>query len=131
MGLLGRILGRRDEDEDADREPIFELDLDVRRAQLQRLEQALDALTRRMREVQSTDNPGWRGRINEYNRLAGDAQVMRRGVPTREGLLDLVFEIRPVLTGDVPERLASLAPLQQAMLRAADDLRELRPGEKG
>ena len=131
MGLLGRILGRRDDGEGADREPTFELDLDVRRAQLQRLEQALDALTRRMREVQSADNPGWRGRINEYNRLAGDAMVMRRGVPTREGLLDLVFEIRPVLTGEVPERLASLAPLQQALLRAADDLRELRPGEKG
>ena len=131
MGLLGRILGRRDDAEGADREPTFELELDVRRAQLQRLEQALDALAHRMREVQSVDNPGWRGRVNEYTRLAGDAMVMRRGVPTREGLLDLVFEVRPVFTGDVPERLSSLAPLQQDVLRAADDLRELRPGEKG
>lgn len=131
MGLMGRIFGRRDDQagEQLDDEPAFDLDLEVRRTQLQRLELALDALAGRMREVQSVDNPGWRGRINEYNRLAGEAMTMRRGVPTREGLLDLIFEVRPVVSGDVPEQLASLLPLQQELFGAADDLRELRPGE--
>ncbi len=134
MGLLGRIFGRRDEqNENADGNGdslSFHLDLDVRRAQLQRLEQALDAMVERMREVQNLNNPGWRARINEYDRLAGEAMTMRRGVPTREGLLDLVFEIRPVVVGDVPRPLASLVPLQQELFGAADDLRELRPGER-
>lgn len=132
MGLLRRIFGKRDDQagRQLDDEPTFDLDLDVRRAQLQRLEQSLDALARRMREVQSVDNPGWCGRVNEYDRLAGEAMMMRRGVPTRDGLLDLIFEVRPVVTGDVPEHLASLLPLQHELLSAADDLRELRPGER-
>jgi hypothetical protein len=83
-----------------------------------------------MRDVQDVDNPGWRGRINEYNRLAGDAMVMRKGTPTREGVLDLVFEVRPVFTGAPPPGLATLAPLQEEVLAAAEDLRALRPGEK-
>lgn len=128
VGLLGKIFGKRDDDEGE--EPTISLDLDARRAQLQRLEQALDALSRQMRELSSLDNPGWRGRVNEYSRLAGEAMAMRRGTPTREGVLDLVFEIRPVFTGPVPDGLASLAPLQDEVLRAANALRELEPGEK-
>ena len=131
MGLLNRLLGRRGDDEEEGSDPEIVLDLDARRTQLQRLETGLDALTVQMREIQSVDNPGWRGRVNEYSRLAGDAMVMRRGTPTREGLLDLVFEIRPVFTGAPPEDLASLVPLQDEVMSAADELRELLPGEKG
>lgn len=131
MGLLGKLFGRRESDEDEGEEPAITLDLEVRRAELQRLEQGLDALARRMREIASVDNPGWRGRINEYNRLAGEAMTMRRGVPTREGLLDLVFEVRPVFTGPAPDELVPLVPLQDEVMAAAAELRELRPGEKG
>lgn len=130
MGLLGKIFGRGSDDEDGDEGPVITLDLDRRRQQLDRLERGLDALSRRMRELQTVDNPGWRGRVNEYSRLAGDAMVMRRGVPTREGLLDLVFEVRPVFTGEPPADLAPLAPLQEEVLAAAAELRELLPGEK-
>ena len=129
MGLLGKLFGRRDDDEGE--ETPLTLDLEVRRSQLQRLEQGLDALSRAMREVQTTENPGWRARINEYGRLAGDAMTMRRGVPTREGVLDLVFEVRPVFTGPAPDGLAGLTPLQDEVMAAAADLRELRPGEGG
>ena len=55
-----------------------------------------------MRAERSTDDPGWRGRVNEYSRLAGQAQPERQGTPTREGLLDLVFEVRPLFTGEIP-----------------------------
>ena len=80
--------------------------------------------------MQSVDNPGWRGRVNEYSRLAGDSMVMRKGTPTREGVLDLVFEVRPVFTGPPPPGLEALVPLQDEVLAAAEDLRRLRPGEK-
>ena len=130
MGLLGKLFGRRKDDDDGEETPIT-LDLEVRRTQLRRLEQGLDALSRAMREVQTTENPGWRARINEYGRLAGDAMLMRQGVPTREGVLDLVFEIRPVFTGPAPDGLSGLTTLQDEVMAAAADLRELRPGERG
>ncbi|SDT42773.1 hypothetical protein SAMN04488543_4331 [Friedmanniella luteola] len=130
MGFLGKLFGRdRDDDEGFDA-PVS-LDLAVRRPQLQRLETALDALAEQMRVAQSVDNPGWRGRVNEYSRLAGEAATLRQGVPTREQLLDLVFEIRPVFTGPVPPGLESLVPLQDQVVAAAEDLRELLPQERG
>jgi hypothetical protein len=131
MSFLSRLFGRKTDDEDDDgEEVVINLDLGRRRQQLQRLEDALDALATRMRSEQSVDNPGWRGRVNEYNRLAGEAMTQRQGTPTRESLLDLVFEVRPVFTGSPPEGLAALVPLQDEVMAAAEDLRELLPGER-
>ena len=97
MGLFDKLF-KRQSDDDGGEDAVITLDLEARRPQLLRLEQGLDSLSRAMRDVQTVDNPGWRGRINEYSRLAGDAMVMRKGTPTREGVLDLVFEVRPVFT---------------------------------
>ena len=91
MNFLKRLFGREEEAEEV---PIT-LDLDRRRPQLLRLEKALDALAKEMRADHTTDDPGWRGRVNEYSRLAGDAMTLRKGTPTRDDVLDLVFEIRP------------------------------------
>jgi hypothetical protein len=44
--------------------------------------------------------------------------------------LDLVFEIRPVFTGPIPPGMEALGPLQDEVMAAADDLRELLPGER-
>ncbi len=129
MGLFDKLF-RRQSDDDGAEDAVITLDLDARRPQLLRLEQSLDALSQAMREVQTVDNPGWRGRVNEYSRLAGDAMVMRQGTPTREGVLDLVFEVRPVFTGPPPPDLEVLVPLQDEVLAAAEELRTLRPGEK-
>jgi len=128
MGFLGKLFGRGGDD-DEDVEVPITLDVERRRSQLLRLEQGLDALAAQMRETQSVDNPGWRGRVNEYDRLAGEAMMARKGVPTREQILDLVFEIRPVFTGPVPAGLDSLVPLQDEVVAAAEDLRELLPHE--
>ncbi len=129
MGFLGKLFGRGT-DEDDDVEVPIALDVDRRRIQLQRLEQSLDALAGQMRETRTVDNPGWRGRVDEYGRLAGEAMMLRQRVPTREQLLDLVFEIRPVFTGPVPPGLESLVPLQDEVVAAAEDLRELLPHER-
>jgi hypothetical protein len=131
VGLFGKLFRRQSEDDDEGEETLVVLDVEARRPQLLRLENGLDTLARAMRSVQSVDNPGWRGRINEYSRLAGDSMVMRKGTPTREGVLDLVFEVRPVFSGPPPAGLEVLVPLQEEVLAAAEDLRQLRPGEKG
>ena len=127
MSFLRKLFGREVEVEDV---PIT-LDVERRRTQLLRLEQALDALATGMRAERSTDDPGWRSRVNEYNRLAGQAQLERQRTPTRDSLLDLVFEVRPLFTGEIPPGMEALGPLQDEVMAAAGDLRELLPGEKG
>jgi hypothetical protein len=128
VGILSKLFGRKSDD-DGEGAPIV-LDAERRKPQLLRLEKALDALAAAMRENSTMDNPGWRGRVNEYRRLAGDAMQLRRGEISREGVLDLVFEIRPVFSGPVPPGMENLQPLQDEVLAAAEDLRELMPGER-
>ena len=124
-----RKLFKRDEDDGEDA-PI-QLDQELRQRQLLRLEKALDQLANEMRSCESMDNPGWRVRVNEYNRLAGEAMTLRRTEVTREGVLDLVFEIRPLFNGAAPTGMDQLVPLQDAVLAAAEDLRALTPSERG
>lgn len=126
MNFLRKLFGKDAEPEDV---PIT-LDVERRKEQLLRLERALDELASRMRDDHTADDPGWRSRINEYSRLAGDAMTLRRGTPTREGLLDLVFEIRPVFNGAIPPGMEALGPLQAEVVAAGEDLRQLLPGEK-
>ena len=129
MGLLQRLLGRDKEEDGDDPEVVITLDAVRRKPQLIRLEQALDALATEMRANHTVDDPGWRSRVNEYSRLAGDAMTLR-GDLTREGLLDLVFAVRPVFSGTVPPGFENLGPLQSEVMAAADDLRERLPSEK-
>jgi hypothetical protein len=127
VSFLRKLFGRAEEPEE-DR-PIT-IDVERRRAQLVRLEKALDVLAKEMRLEQTMDNPGWRGRVNEYSRLAGEAMELRRGTPTRESLLDLAFEVRPCFTGPIPDGMEAIGPLQDEAMAAANDLRELLPGER-
>ena len=128
MGLLDKLFGRKEAD---DQDTPITLDQAVRGAQLTRLEKALDALAAQMRDATTMDNPGWRGRVNEYSRLAGDAAMLRRGEITREAVLDIVFEVRPVFSGPIPEGMETIGPLQGEAMAAAEELRTLLPGERG
>ena len=127
MSFLRKLFGREAE---AGGRPIT-LDLERRRPQLLRLEQALDALATGMRAEPHDRRPGLAGRVNEYSRLAGQAMAERQGTPTRDSVLDLVFEVRPLFTGADPAGMEALGPLQDEVMAAAEDLRELLPGEKG
>ena len=129
MKFLRKLFGR-DQDDEAEDVPI-QLDQELRGRQLLQLEKALDQLANEMRGCESLDNPGWRVRVNEYSRLAGEAMTLRRGDISREGVLDLVFEIRPLFTGPPPAGKEHLVPLQDAVLAAAEELRELSPSERG
>ena len=126
MSFLRKLFGR-EEPEDV---PV-NLDVDRRKEQLLRLERALDALASEMRADHTTHDPAWRERVNEYSRLAGEAMTLRRGTPTRESVLDLVFEVRPLFTGPIPDGMQKCGPLQDEVMAAAADLRGLLPGEKG
>ena len=126
MSFLRKLFGREEPEDVA-----VNLDVDRRKEQLLRLERALDALAAEMRRDYTMEDPAWRERVNEYHRLAGEAMTMRRGTPTREGVLDLVFEIRPLFTGPIPDGMEKCGPLQDEVMAAAADLRELLPGEKG
>jgi hypothetical protein len=127
--FLRKLFGRDQEDEAEDL-PI-QLDQELRGRQLLRLEKALDELANEMRTCESVHNPGWRVRVNEYSRLAGEAMTLRRAEITREGVLDLVFEIRPLFNGAAPAGKEKLLPLQEAVLAATEELRELSPSERG
>jgi hypothetical protein len=126
VSFLRKWFGR-EEPEDV---PVT-LDLGRRKEQLLRLERALDALASEMRADHTTSDPAWRERVNEYSRLAGEAMNLRRGELTRESVLDLVFEVRPLFTGPIPDGMEKCGPLQDEVMAAANDLRELLPGEKG
>ena len=122
MSFLKKLF-KRDEPEEDDGTPIV-LDSATVAPRLLRLEKALDAVAAEMRRDQSMDNPGWRGRVNEYSQLAGECMQLRRGdTITREGVLDVVFAVRPVFSGQIPAGLEGIGPLQDAMMAAAEDLR--------
>jgi hypothetical protein len=129
VGILSRLFKRGEADEaDAEETPIS-LDAAARGEQLLRLERALDALCAEMRRAQSMDNPGWRGRVNEYSLLAGEAMQLRQSQITREAVLDLVFEVRPVFSGPIPAGLEAIGPLQDDVMAATENLRQLLPSE--
>ncbi len=131
MGFLSRLFGRGHADDESDSaDVVIQLDQEVRKQQLLRLEQALDQLTTEMRECDSLDNPGWRIRVNEYARLAGEAMLVRRSEVTWDAVLDLVFEVRPLFNSDPPPGKEHLLPLQEAVLAAAEELRVLGPSER-
>ena len=108
MNFLKRLFGRSDDEESGPDLPIT-LDAEQRKAQLLRLEQSLDALVAAMKEDRTRlQNPGWRERVAEYGRLAGEAMTQRQATLSRDRLLDLVFEVRPVFTGPIPRDLSAV-----------------------
>jgi hypothetical protein len=127
VGILDKIFGRKDsETEDA---PVA-LDQAQRARQLERLERALDALAAEMRAESSMDNPGWRERVKDCSRLAGDAMTLRKGEITWEAVLDLAFEVRPVFPHGVPPGMEPIGPLQDEVMAAVEELRTLLPSER-
>jgi len=108
------------------------LDIEQRKEQLRVLEDVLDRLVAVMKaNDQRMANPGWRERMAEYRRLSGDSYKLRASPTlTREEILDLAFEVRPVFTGELPEDVRVVQPLQEELLTAAAALQDVLPGER-
>lgn len=129
VGLFSKLRSRGDGD-DSDR--VLVLDIDARRHQLEVLEQALDGLTRLMRERPDLmENPGWRAKVTEYDMVASEAMQLRRTTPTREALLDLGFEVRPAVTQSTTSAdLQAIVAQQEQALAAAQALIDVLPNER-
>lgn len=129
MGLFSRF-SRRTEESGPDL--AVSLDEAARRDQLRRLEEALDALITQMQSDEDRmENPGWRGRIAEYSRAAAECGRLRAGALSREAILDLVFEIRPVYRSAVQPDGGPIAKLQDEVMALTEELRLLTPAERG
>jgi hypothetical protein len=125
MSFLRKLFKRGDDEEAEDDGSPIVLDSAAYGPRLLRLEKALDAVAAEMRADQSMDNPGWRGRVNEYSQLAGECMLLRRSSPlTKEAVLDVVFSVRPVFSGPIPTGLEAVGPLQEEMVAAAEELRK-------
>jgi hypothetical protein len=112
------------------------IDVEARTEQLLALERVLDRLVEVMRaNEERMSNPGWRERMAEYRRLSGESYRLRAaGTFTREQILDLAFEIRPVFSGtgrgELPADVRVVEPLQVELLAAAAALQDVLPGER-
>ena len=129
MGLLSKLFKTKNEESGPDL-PVV-LDVETRQTQLGTLISSLDTLSQRMRTHEDLmENPGWRARVAEYDRIASEASQLRATMLSRETLLDLAFQVRPVFTGTAPEGLSELADLQASAMAASNALVELMPGER-
>jgi hypothetical protein len=128
VSFLRKIFGGKDDLAPAG--PV-DLDIDQRKVQLLELERVLDKLVEVMKaNDQRMSNPAWRERMAEYRRLSGESYRLRAGSFTREQILDLAFEIRPVFSGELPEDVRVVQPLQAKLLEAAAALQDVLPGER-
>lgn len=129
MGLLSKLFKGKNEESGPDL--AVDLDLDTRRSQLAVLVSSLDALSARMREREDKmENPGWRGRVAEYDRVASEAAALSRSTLSREALLDLAFQVRPVFSGSPPAGMDEFVALSDTAVAASNSLVDLLPGER-
>jgi hypothetical protein len=131
MGLLDRLRGRRAADESALVEPPF--DRDARREQLDELEDALRALARAMADVPGRmENPGWRGRVEDYQWAAMETYHVSQREFSRGDVLDLINQIRPLFSPNAVAPPAEYLPFeaqQNRLLAAVQALRLPVPSE--
>ncbi|MGD7708190.1 hypothetical protein [Microlunatus sp. Y2014] len=131
MGWLSRLLGREGADDDSPVAPRM-LDQDARRAQLGELEAALEELVTAMDSPPSpVENPGWVGRIKDYNHHLGTTTMLQKQPVTREALVELTAGMRPLFTTGqpVPAGLEHLVPLSDRVITLTRQLEEPLPSE--
>ncbi len=127
MGFLDKVFRRGDKDDDT---PVPEklLESPERRAQLVELEQALHELVTAMRgDDCPNENPGWRGRVRDYEYSLGGVQLMLGGRITKEAIFDTVSTIRPL--NEVPPGCDHLEELSRRVVALARAAEEPLPGE--
>lgn len=126
MGWLDKLLGREQEDDTPVPEKV--LGSDERRAQLTELSQALRELLAGMSgEGCPIDNPGWRGRMRDYQYSLGGIDTLLSTRITKEELFDTLATIRPL--GQVPQGCEHLTTLADQVVTLARQAERPLPGE--
>ncbi|HOB04075.1 MAG TPA: hypothetical protein PKM36_02255 [Propionibacteriaceae bacterium] len=126
MGWLDKLLGR-DRDDDT---PVADkvLGSDARRAQLVELSGALRELVTEMNgEACPSDNPGWRGRVRDYQYSLGGIDSMLATRITKDDLFDTLSTIRPL--GAVPAGCEHLTVIAERVVVLARQAEKPLPGE--
>jgi hypothetical protein len=100
-------------------------EVDVRRAQVSELDDALRSLARAMAaDTTLMANPGWRGRVEDLRFAANEAARLQREGFDRAALQDLAAEVRPLYRGaDVPAEYAPYRDEHERVLAAVSALR--------
>ncbi len=125
MGLWDRILGRTSDDSPV---PDKVLASPERRAQLEELSVALRELVVEMNgESCPSNNPGWRGRVRDYQYSLGGIEGMLSTRITKDDLFDTLSTIRPL--GAVPAGSEHLVVLAERVIVLARQAEKPLPGE--
>jgi hypothetical protein len=125
MGILDKLRGRKEDDDEAVVEP--QVDLDARRPQLDELETALRTLARAMADVPGRmDNPGWRGLVEDYRWVASEVAHLSRREFARADLLDVVNLVRPLYPPDSVSPPAEYLPFEAEQARVLAAVHALR-----
>lgn len=130
MGLFDKLFGRKSDDDS----PVVSapLDQEARTAQLIELEKALEDLLCAMKEPPSpVSNPGWQGRVKDYEWMLGGCSLARRATITRDALSEITAGMRPVFGPDgPPEGLDGIAALSDTVIAKARALEAPLPSEQ-
>lgn len=126
MGLLDRF--KRVEEPEA-REIVP--DRKVRAGQLLQLEGSILDVMDEMERLPYWRNPGWQAQVQEFYQVLTDARQLRpRSDFTWDELVDVAFEVRPVLRmSDPPQGTDKLIQLQERMMTIANALATPLPQE--
>ncbi|MET9023648.1 hypothetical protein ABZV93_27115 [Actinopolymorpha sp. NPDC004070] len=127
MSWLRKVFGGSD---DLAAAPVT-MNVERRTEQLVRLENALDRLVEVMKaNEERMANPAWKERMAEYRRISGECYKLRSSGFTREQILDVAFEVRPVFGGELPPDVRAVEPPQEEALAAAAEIQAVLPDER-
>ena len=125
MGLLDRLRGRRTGGDGTVVEPP--IDRAARGEQLDELENALRALARAMADVpERMNNPGWRGRVEDYQWAAMETYQLSQREFRRADVLDLINQIRPLYSPNAVAPPAEYLPFEAQQNRLLAAIQALR-----
>ncbi|HET9126766.1 MAG TPA: hypothetical protein VFN73_01680 [Propionibacteriaceae bacterium] len=102
----------------------------VRASQLMQLEGAVLDVLAEMDTLPARLNPRWQAQAQEFSRVVASSRNLRAGDYDWQQLMDVAFEVRPVVKGAaVPEGMEHLVELQERMMAIATALTTPRDDE--
>ena len=102
----------------------------VRSSQLMQLEGAILDVLDEMERLPAWRNPRWQAQAQEFTSVVATVRDMRQRDYDWQELMDVAFEVRPVLKGgETPEGMNHLVELQATMMAVATALTQARDDE--